>query len=149
MHQKRSREFLSNCIWSPIIDFRGQISIDYDTMENLDLALSLKKMEGYTKMDSRTRIKVTVNCPYFNFQQYPFDEQVCSLLLKPMVTGHFSLAGSINLSKTYNIKKANLQYTIEMENVSSRSPEDYKYVQKKSVIGVTFYLKRNIYLYLR
>ena len=103
---KRSREFLSNCIWSPNIDFRGQISIDYDTAENLDLSLSLKKMEGYTKMDSRTRIKVTVNCPYFDFQQFPFDKQSCSLLMTPRVSGQFLLAGSIILSKTCDIKKS-------------------------------------------
>ena len=62
-------------------------------------------MEGHTKMDSKIRAKVTVNCPYFDFQQFPFDEQLCSLHMRPRITGQFSLAGSIILSKTFNIRK--------------------------------------------
>ena len=106
-------------------------------------------MDGYTKMDSRIRAKVTVNCPYFDFQQFPFDKQSCSLLMRPKVTGQFLLAGSIILSKTFDIRKSHLQYMVKMENVSTSSPEDYKYAKKNSAIGITFHLKRNIYPYLR
>ena len=106
-------------------------------------------MEGHTKMDSKIRAKITVNCPYFDFQQFPFDEQLCSLHMRPRITGQFSLAGSIFLSKTFDIAKSHLQYTIRMENVSTRSPDDFEYTQKYSSISVTFHMKRNIYPYFR
>ena len=51
---------LVNCIWSPFISFRGQISIELDPpSEKLDLSLKLEKMKSHTKMSSTIRAKVT------------------------------------------------------------------------------------------
>ena len=107
----------------------------------------MKKMKNYTKITSQIRAKVTFNCPHFEFHKFPFDEQLCSLLMRPSHPGEFVLDGFLIISKTFDLAKANLQYMVKMLNVSD-SP-DKKYAQTYSAIGITFHLKRYICPYLR
>ena len=91
----------------------------------------------------------TVNCPYFEFHQFPFDVQFCSLLMTPSRTGEFLMNGSLVISKTYDIKKAHLQYMVNTLKISDGPTPDYEYALKNSAVGATFHLKRHIYPYIR
>ena len=91
----------------------------------------------------------TVNCPYFEFHQFPFDVQLCSLLMTPSRKDEFSMNGSLVISKTFDIKKAHLQYMVNTLKISEGPSPDYEYALKNSAVGATFHLKRHIYPYIR
>ena len=57
--------------------------------------------------------------------------------------------GSLVISKTYDIKKAHLQYMVNTLKISDGPTPDYEYALKNSAVGATFHLKRHIYPYIR
>ena len=57
--------------------------------------------------------------------------------------------GSLVISKTYDIRKAHLQYMVKTLNISDGPTQDYEYALKNAAVGATFHLKRHIYPYMR
>ena len=57
--------------------------------------------------------------------------------------------GSLVISKTFDIKKAHLQYMVNTLKISDGPSPDYEYALKHSAVGATFHLKRHIYPYIR
>ena len=57
--------------------------------------------------------------------------------------------GSLVISKTYDIRKAHLQYMVKTLNISDGPTQDYEYALKNAAVGATFHLKRHIYPYIR
>ena len=57
--------------------------------------------------------------------------------------------GSLVISKTFDIRKAHLQYMVETLKISDGPTQDNEYALKNSAVGATFHLKRHIYPYIR
>ena len=69
--------------------------------------------------------------------------------MTPSRTGEFSMNGSLVISKTFDIKRAHLQYMVKTLKISDGPTQDYEYALKNSAVGATFHLKRHIYPYIR
>ena len=69
--------------------------------------------------------------------------------MTPSRTGEFLMNGSLVISKTYDIRKAHLQYMVKTLNISDGPTQDYEYALKNAAVGATFHLKRHIYPYIR
>ena len=57
--------------------------------------------------------------------------------------------GSLVISKTFDIRRAHLQYMVKTLKISDGPTQDYEYALKNSAVGATFHLKRHIYPYIR
>ena len=69
--------------------------------------------------------------------------------MTPSRKEEFSMNGSLVISKTFDIRKANLQYMVNTLKISDGPTQDYEYALKNSAVGATFHLKRHIYPYIR
>ena len=69
--------------------------------------------------------------------------------MTPSRREEFSMNGSLVISKTFDIKKAHLQYMVNTLKISDGPTPDYEYALKNSAVGATFHLKRHIYPYIR
>ena len=69
--------------------------------------------------------------------------------MTPSRKEEFSMNGSLVISKTFDIKKAHLQYMVKTLKISDGPTQDNEYALKNSAVGATFHLKRHIYPYIR
>ena len=69
--------------------------------------------------------------------------------MTPSRKEEFSTNGSLVISKTFDIRKTNLQYMVKTLKISDGPTQDYEYALKNSAVGATFHLKRHIYPYIR
>ena len=69
--------------------------------------------------------------------------------MTPSRKEEFSMNGSLVISKTFDIRKTNLQYMVKTLKISDGPTQDYEYALKNSAVGATFHLKRHIYPYIR
>ena len=139
----RSRQFQSDCIWSPTYQFKGQISLKLDSIDKNDMSLRMTKMKDTTEIRNKEKVVLEINCPLFDFTDFPFDNQICSVILR---SSHrdFKTIGSTDFGI---FGKGHLQYKITYGNVSE-GPESI-YAFEKSGHGTTMYLKRKFFSYLR
>ena len=69
--------------------------------------------------------------------------------MTPSRKEEFSMNGSLVISKTFDIRKTNLQYMVKTLKIADGPTQDYEYALKNSAVGATFHLKRHIYPYIR
>ena len=103
----------------------------------------MTKMKDTTEIRNKEKVVLEISCYLFDFTDYPFDNQICSLIFKPS-HGDFKTNGSMDFG---TFGKGHLQYKITYGNVSEGPDSDY--ALKYNGHGTTMYLKRKIFSYLR
>ena len=78
----RSRQFQSDCIWSPTYQFKGQISLKLDSIDKSDMSIRMTKMKDTTEIRSKEKVVLEINCSLFEFTDFPFDSQICSVIFR-------------------------------------------------------------------
>ena len=139
----RSRQFQSDCIWSPTYQFKGQISLKLDSIDKNTMSLRMTKMNDTTEIRNKEKVVLEINCSLFDFTDFPFDNQICSVIFRSS-HGDFKTIGSTDFG---TFGKGHLQYKITYGNVSEGPDSNYAF--EKNGHGTTMYLKRKFFSYLR
>ena len=96
-------------------------------------------------MKTKAKGKLEINCPNFDFDNFPFDDQYCSVILRSRYKNNFRMFGTTTIAR---FGKDHLQYTIT-KNTSVLDGPDKDYAKETSGHGITFYFKRHFSSYLR
>ena len=106
----------------------------------------MTKMKDTTEIRNKDKVVLEINCPLFDFTDFPFDNQTCSVIFRSS-HGDFKTIGSTDFGSFGKFGKGHLQYTVTYGNVSEGPDSNYAF--EKNGHGTTMYLKRKFFSYLR
>ena len=95
-------------------------------------------------------VEVTLTCPQFNFDSFPFDEQVCHLIMYSQQT-FLNVSGIMKFLAQLDGQHSNVQFAVKSYPLEFKETETYPLFKTKtpvSYFGLKLKLKRLVYPYI-
>ena len=102
-------------------------------------------------MEHYLSIEVTVHCPFFNFETFPFDHQICHLFLRSSTSDTFEIIGNVEFRENIlNAQHPTIPFVISNHTIDKKS-NALNWVRENnlSYIGTELGFKRWLWPYAR